>query len=60
MRKMITTTEQAIDFLEKKAGISVKDVSSYKYKVFDEDFTDFIKTDKELIEYAKEQQEAMK
>ena len=52
------TVKRAIEFLTKKANSSV-DVLHYKYRVFDEDFSVFLKTDKELINYANEQKEAI-
>ena len=52
------TEQEAIEFLQKEAGISVE-IVDYKYRVFDEDFDCPIKDTKALIEYAKEQKEAM-
>ena len=57
--KEIKTKEDAIKFLEEEINISVEDISKYKYKIYDEDFCDFIKDDKELIDYANEQMEAI-
>ena len=57
--KEIKTKEDAIKFLEEDINISVDDISKYKYKIYDEDFCDFVKDDKELIDYAIEQMEAI-
>ena len=58
MKEEIKTINQAVEFLE-TIGIDVDDVSHYKYKVYDNDFSDFVETDKDLIDYANEQQEAL-
>ena len=54
---MIETIEEAIEFLETKLNISVEDYSKVKWKVYDEDFTDFVDSDNDLIDYANEQQD---
>jgi len=56
--KEIKNVDEAIAFLEDKAGISVA-IVDYKYRVFDNDFDEPITDDKELIEYANEQMEAI-
>lgn len=54
----ITNVDEAIEFLGKKAGINVEEVT-HKWRIWDNDFDSSCKDDKELIEYAKEQQEAI-
>ena len=54
----IKTVEEAIKFVSDKAGISTE-IVDYKYRVFYEDFNSPIRTDKELIDYANEQKEAI-
>ena len=56
--KKIKTVEEAIDFLENKAGINV-DENTHKWTIWDIDFRDYCKDDKELIDYANEQMEAI-
>lgn len=54
----IKTVEEAIKFLEERAGINVEEVE-YKWRIWDNDFDDSCKEDKDLIEYANEQMEAI-
>lgn len=54
----IKTVEEAIKFLQEAADINVEIITA-KYRIFDEDFDDFVKDDKSLIVYAQEQQENM-
>ena len=56
--KEIKDIDEAIAFLEDKAGINVE-IIDYKYRVSDNDFDDRITDDKELIDYANEQKEAI-
>jgi len=58
MTKKIKTTDEAIEFLSEKAGIKTE-IVDYKYRVSDQDFNCSIKTDKDLIDYANEQMEAI-
>ena len=53
----INNVKDAIKFLNDERGTDVDDVSLWKWKIYDEDFTFFVKTDKELIDYAVEQQQ---
>ena len=48
----IKTVAEAIKFLSEVANISVE-IVKYKYRVFDEDFNTPVKTDEDLINYAK-------
>ncbi len=52
--------EQAIKFLKEKRGFDIEDLSKVKYRVYDEDYSMYFKTDKELLEWAKEQYEEYK
>ena len=54
----IKTIDEAIEFLQTKAGINVE-IMTAKYRVSDFDMDSYIEDDKQLIEYAKEQQEAI-
>ena len=54
----IKDVDEAIKFLFEKANINVE-VVNYKYRVYDNDFDSPIKDDKELIDYANEQKEAL-
>lgn len=56
--KEIKSVNKAIEYLREKAGIDTK-IVNYKYRVSCEDFNVSIKTDKELIDYANEQREAI-
>jgi len=55
---MIKTRKEAINFLRNNAMINVE-IVDYKYRVWDKDFNQPIKTNKELIDYANEQKEAL-
>lgn len=57
--KEITDVKQAIKYIEKKVNISVTDVSDLKYHLYDEDLNFYLCSDKELIDYANEQKEAI-
>jgi len=54
----IKTVDEAIRFLSEKVNISTE-IVDYKYRVFDEDFNCPVRTDKDLIDYANEQKEAI-
>ena len=54
----IKTVDEAIKFLSDKVCISTE-IVDYKYRVWDEDFNVPIKTDKDLIDYANEQKDAI-
>ena len=54
----IKTVDEAIRFLSEKVGISTE-IVRYKYRVSDMDFDCPIRTDKDLIDYANEQKEAI-
>lgn len=56
--KEIKDVNEAIAFLETKAGINVE-IVDYKYRVSDNDFDCRMTDDKELIDYANEQMEAI-
>ena len=56
---IITNVKTAIEFLYRQRGTNTADLSKFKYRVFDEDFSFYCSTDKELIDYAKEQQQDM-
>lgn len=55
MIKQIKTTQEAIKLLTEERGFDVSDVSMYKWKVGDEDFTELLKTDEQLINFANDQ-----
>jgi len=55
----IKTIEEAIKYLEEKAGINVMERNKAKWDVWDDDFDDVINTDEDLIDYANEQKEAI-
>jgi hypothetical protein len=58
--KKLKTVEEAVEFLEKKAGINVAvNHKFYKYNIWDLDINEQIETDKDLIDYANEQKEAL-
>ena len=48
--------KKAISFLE-SIGTLTKDLSKVKYMVYDEDFSCYMNSDKELIDYANEQKQ---
>ena len=47
--------EEAIEFLENERGTHTEDLTRVKYRVYDEDFSFYVNSDKELIAYAEEQ-----
>lgn len=55
----IKSVNEAIKYLKEIAGIRVVNIKVYKYKVLDEDFECYMRTNKELIDYANEQKEAI-
>jgi len=59
--KKITDVDEAIKFLENKAGIQVDLNHGFKWNITDaaNDLNDWIKDDKALIDYANEQKEAI-
>jgi len=56
--KKIKDINEAIKFLQEKAGINVEEIE-YKWRIWDNDFDFNCKDDKELIDYANEQMEAI-
>ena len=57
--EQITNVKDAITFLETDAQIDVEDISGFKWGLSDNDMNFSLRTDKELIEYANEQKEAL-
>ncbi len=52
---MFKTAKEAIAYLEEIRGTHVEDLRKIKYRVYDENFTLYVKSDKELIDYANDQ-----
>ena len=55
--KKIKTIDEAIEFLEKVRRTYVEDLREVSFRIYDENFSFYVKSVKELIDYANEQKE---
>jgi len=55
--KEIKTIEKAIKLLTERRGFKIEDLREAKYRIYDEDISFIVETDKELINYANEQRQ---
>ena len=51
----INTTEEAIKVLTEQRGFDVENINVFKWRISDEEFKEELKTDEELIFFAREQ-----
>lgn len=56
--KEIKNVDEAIKFLTRERGFKIEDISKFKWKISDSEFSEYFKTDKDLINFAINQKES--